>query len=87
MRVVFEAEDQALKLKLIVYVFNWLLAAGTLRTEELVVVIFAVRQPVLLVEVVRIEGLRALGALEALRVVVVAHRRDVVVLGEVWVGD
>ncbi len=44
------------------------------------VVLLAVRQAVLLVEVLRVEGNLALGALEAVRVPVLAHRANVVVL-------
>ncbi len=44
------------------------------------VVLLAVRQAVLLVEVLRVEGNLALGALEAVRVPVLAHRPNVVVL-------
>lgn len=44
------------------------------------VVVLTVRQPILLVEIVRAQRLGALSALEALRVVVVTHRRDKVIL-------
>lgn len=62
------------------YILDRFLAGEALRTEESVVVILAVRLAVLLVEVVRTERLGALRAGEALRVVVLAHCCDEVVL-------
>ncbi len=44
------------------------------------VVVLTVRQPILLVEIVRAQRLGTLGALEALRVVVVTHGSDKVIL-------
>ncbi len=44
------------------------------------VVVLTVRQPILLVEIVRAQRLSTLSALEALRVVVVTHRSDKVIL-------